>query len=167
LRLKKIVILDVIILAGLFTVRMMAGSAAVDIWPSSWLLAHSMFLFISLALVKRYAELVTMRIAHGKAAKARSYVASDSELLAAMGVASAFVSALVLVLYITSGSAQLSYGRQNVIWLVCPVLLYWLCYIWLVAHRGGMHDDPLIFALKDRISRAIIGSIVIIMILAL
>lgn len=167
LRLKQIVILDVIILAGLFTVRMMAGSAAVDIWPSSWLLAHSMFLFISLALVKRYAELVTMRIAHGKTAKARCYVASDSELLAAMGVASAFVSALVLVLYITSGSAQLSYGRHNVIWLMCPVLLYWLCYIWLVAHRGGMHDDPLIFALKDRVSLVILGSMVVIMTLAL
>ncbi len=165
-RLKKIVILDVIVLATLFTVRMMAGSAAVDVWPSSWLLAHSMFLFISLALVKRYAELVTMRIEHGQAAKARSYVASDSELLAAMGVASAFISVLVLVLYISSESAQLLYGNLNVIWLVCPALLYWLCYIWLIAHRGGMHDDPMIFALKDRVSRYILLSLLIIMLLA-
>lgn len=165
--LKKIVILDVIVLAMLFTARMMAGSAAVDVWPSSWLLAHSMFLFISLALVKRYAELVTMRIEHGQAAKARSYVASDSELLATMGIASAFISVLVLVLYITSGAAQLIYPHLNVIWLACPVLLYWLCYIWLVAHRGGMHDDPMIFALKDRVSRYTLLSMLIIMFLAL
>ncbi len=165
-RLKKIVILDIIVLATLFTVRMMAGSAAVNVWPSSWLLAHSMFLFISLALVKRYAELVTMRIEHGQAAKARSYVASDSELLAAMGVASAFISVLVLVLYISSESAQLLYGNLNVIWLVCPALLYWLCYIWLTAHRGGMHDDPMIFALKDRGSRYILLSLLIIMFFA-
>lgn len=166
-RLKNIVILDVIVLAGLFTIRMLAGSAAVDVWPSSWLLAHSMFLFISLALVKRYAELVTMRIEHGQAAKARSYVVSDSELLATMGVASAFVSVLVLVLYITSGAAQLLYGHLNVIWLACPALLYWLCYIWLIAHRGGMHDDPMIFALKDRASRNILLLIWIIMLFAI
>jgi len=165
-RLKKIVILDVIVLAMLFTIRMMAGSAAVDVWPSSWLLAHSMFLFISLALVKRYAELVTMRIEHGRAAKARSYVASDSELLAAMGIASAFISVLVLVLYITSGAAQRIYIHHNLIWLACPALLYWLCYIWLTAHRGGMHDDPMIFALKDRVSRYILLSMIIIMLLA-
>ncbi len=167
LRLKKIVILDVIILAALFTVRMMAGSAAVAIWPSSWLLALSMFLFMSLALVKRYAELVTMRIAHGPSAHARSYVVSDAELLAAMGVASAFVAVLVLVLYITSGAAHLHYGRHQVIWLVCPLLLFWVCYIWLVAHRGGMHDDPLVFALKDRGSRFALGLMAIIMILAI
>jgi 4-hydroxybenzoate polyprenyltransferase len=167
LRLKKIVILDVIVLAALFTVRMMAGSAAVAIWPSSWLLALSMFLFMSLALVKRYAELITMRIAHGPGARARGYVLSDAELLATMGIASGFTAVLVLVLYITSGPAQLYYGRLQAIWLVCPLLLFWLCYIWLVAHRGGMHDDPLVFALKDRGSRFALGLMAIIMILAI
>ncbi len=167
LRLKKIVILDAILLAALFTVRMLAGSAAVAIWPSSWLLALSMFLFISLALVKRYAELVTMRIEHGLSARARSYVVSDAELLAAMGVASAFVAVLVLVLYITSGPAHLHYGRHQAIWLACPMLLFWICYLWLVAHRGGMHDDPLVFALKDRGSRFALGVLAIIMILAI
>ena len=167
LRLKRIVILDVIILAGLFTVRMLAGSAAVAIWPSSWLLALSMFLFTSLALVKRYAELVTMRMAHGPGARARSYEVSDAELLSAMGVASGFVAVLVLVLYITSGPAQFYYGRHEVIWLACPILLFWICYIWLVAHRGGMHDDPLVFAIKDRVSRFALGVMAIIMILAI
>jgi 4-hydroxybenzoate polyprenyltransferase len=167
LRLKKLVILDVIVLAALFTVRMMAGSAAVAIWPSSWLLALSMFVFLSLALVKRYAELVTMRIEHGPSARARSYEVSDAELLSTMGIASAFVAVLVLVLYITSGPAQLYYGRHRVIWLACPFLLFWICYIWLVAHRGGMHDDPLVFALKDRVSRFALGLMAIIMILAI
>lgn len=167
LRLKRIVILDVIILAALFTVRMLAGSAAVAIWPTAWLLALSMFMFMSLALVKRYAELVTMRIEHGLSARARSYEASDAELLAAMGVASAFVAVLVLVLYITSGPAHLHYGRQQVIWLACPVLLFWLCYIWLTAHRGAMHDDPLVFALRDRGSRFALGLLAVIMILAI
>jgi len=167
LRLKRIVILDVIVLAILFTERMMAGSAAIEIWPSSWLLAFSMFIFTSLALVKRYAELATMRIEYGENAKARNYIVSDSELLMSIGIASAFVSILVLVLYIASGTAQLSYGRHTLIWLVCPVLLYWLCYIWLIAHRGDMHDDPMIFALKDQVSRIILASMLIIMLLAL
>jgi 4-hydroxybenzoate polyprenyltransferase len=167
LRLKTVVILDVIVLAAFFTVRMMAGSAAVAIWPSSWLLALSMFLFMSLALVKRYAELVTMCIEHGPSARARSYVPSDAQLLSTMGIASAFVAVMVLVLYITSGQAQLYYGRQRVIWLVCPFMLFWICYIWLVAHRGGMHDDPLVFALKDRVSRLALGVMAIIMILAI
>lgn len=167
LRLKRIVILDVVVLAALFTVRMMAGSAAVAIWPSSWLLALSMFLFISLALVKRYAELVTMRMDHGPDARAREYVASDAELLSAMGVSSGFVAVLVMVLYITSGPAQIYYGRHQIIWLVCPFLLFWICYMWLVAHRGGMHDDPLVFALKDRTSRVALGLMAIIMLLAI
>jgi 4-hydroxybenzoate polyprenyltransferase len=167
LRLKRLVVLDVIVLAALFTVRMMAGSAAVAIWPSSWLLAFSMFLFTSLALVKRYAELATMRLEHGQSARARNYVVSDAEILSTMGVASGIVAVLVLVLYITSGPAQLYYGRHYAIWLVCPVLLFWICYIWLIAHRGGMLDDPMVFALRDRISRFAIGAMAILMILAI
>jgi 4-hydroxybenzoate polyprenyltransferase len=167
LGLKQVIVLDVIVLSMLFTMRMMAGSSAVAIWPSAWLLALSMFLFTSLALVKRYAELVTMRMQHGRNARARSYVVSDAELLSAMGVACGVVAVLVLVLYITSGAAQLYYGRHYAIWLACPVLLFWICYIWLIAHRGEMLDDPLVFALRDRISRFAIGAMAILMILAI
>jgi len=167
LRLKRIVILDVIALAALFTVRMMAGSAAVTIWPSSWLLALSMFVFMSLALVKRYAELVTLRSVHGPGARARSYEVRDAEMLSTMGIASGFVAVLVLVLYISEGQAKLYYGHLGIIWLACPFLLFWICYIWLVAHRGGMHDDPLVFAMKDRVSRVALGLMAIIMILAI
>ena len=165
--LKRIIVLDVIVLAALFTMRMMAGSAAAAIWPSPWLLALSMFLFTSLALVKRYAELVIMRMEHGQNARARSYVVSDAELLSAIGVASGIVAVLVLVLYITTGPAQLYYGRHQAIWLVCPILLFWICYIWIIAHRGEMSDDPLVFALRDRISRFAIGAMAILMIVAI
>jgi 4-hydroxybenzoate polyprenyltransferase len=156
LYLKKIVLLDVILLAGLYTIRIMAGSASVGIWPSYWLLAFSTFLFLSLALVKRYGELVIMRSIAGKDAKARGYETTDGELLAAMGTASGYLAVLVLALYITSGTAQVLYGRHELMWFLCPLLLYWISHVWLIAHRGRMHDDPLVFATKDPTSRILI-----------
>ena len=146
-------LLDVILLAGLYTVRVMAGSAAVTIWPSPWLLAFSMFLFLSLALVKRYAELASIGTPAAETPTVRGYRVGDRELVASLGSASGYVAVLVLAIYITSGAAQLQYSRHELIWLLCPLLLYWISYVWLVAHRGGMDDDPLIFALKDRGSR--------------
>jgi 4-hydroxybenzoate polyprenyltransferase len=156
LYLKKVVLLDVIVLAGLYALRIMTGGAAVAIWPSEWLLAFSNFLFLSLALVKRYGELVVMRSVDGDHARARSYEISDAELLASMGTASGYIAVLVLALYIRSSTARALYGRHEFIWLLCPLLLYWVGYIWLVAHRGRMHDDPLVFALRDRISLILI-----------
>jgi 4-hydroxybenzoate polyprenyltransferase/phosphoserine phosphatase len=153
LHVKKVALLDVIVLAGLYTMRIMAGSAAVAIWPSHWLLAFSTFLFFSLALVKRYGELVIMRTIDGDGAKARGYELSDGELLAAMGTASGYVAVLVLALYISSNTAQVLYGRYEVIWFLCPLLLYWISHLWLMAHRGRMPDDPVVFAISDRVSR--------------
>ena len=153
LHLKKVAVLDVIILAGLYTMRIMAGSAAVAIWPSHWLLAFSTFLFFSLALVKRYGELVIMRKVNGEGATARGYELNDGELLAAMGVASGYLAVLVLALYINTDTAQAFYARYQLIWFQCPLLFYWISHVWLIAHRGKMPDDPLIFALSDRISR--------------
>jgi len=164
---KQIMMLDVIVLAGLFTVRMMAGAAAVDIWPSHWLLAFSMFLFVSLALVKRYAELVVVRKEHGKHARARGYMVHDRELLAAMGSASGFISVLVLVLYINSGAVQQFYRHYRLIWLACPLLFFWISHIWLTAHRGAMIDDPLVFALRDRQSWIVFFLLAVIMIIAI
>ena len=163
---KKIVLLDVILLAGLYTMRIMAGSAAVGIWPSYWLLAFSTFLFLSLALVKRYGELVIMRRVEGKDAKARGYEMIDGELLAAMGTASGYLAVLVLALYITSGTARVLYGRHELMWFLCPLLLYWISRVWLIAHRGRMHDDPLVFATGDPTSRILILSMLAIAILA-
>ena len=166
LSVKKIVLLDVILLAGLYTIRIMAGSAAVGIWPSYWLLAFSMFLFLSLALVKRYGELVIMRSLEGKQAKVRGYQMTDGELLATMGTASGYLAVLVLALYITSGTAQVLYGRHQLMWFLCPLLLYWISRIWLIAHRGRMHDDPLVFATKDPTSRIMILLMLAIAVLA-
>ena len=154
--LKEVALLDVLVLAGLYTLRIMAGSAAVGIWPSPWLLAFSMFLFVSLALIKRYSELVTMRNIDGQAATARGYQAGDAELLAAKGTASGYLAVLVLAFYITSGPAHTLYSRHQLIWILCPLLLYWVGRMWLIAHRGQMGDDPVLFATTDRTSRILI-----------
>ncbi len=147
---KKIVLLDVIVLAGLYTLRIIAGSAAVGIWPSPWLLAFSTFLFFSLALVKRYSELA-MNHTH-----ARGYEVNDKELLSSMGIASGYVAILVLALYINTPKSHILYERPEVLWFLCPILLYWISHVWLSAHRGKMPDDPLVFATSDRTSRILI-----------
>jgi 4-hydroxybenzoate polyprenyltransferase len=157
LRLKDVVILDVLTLAGLYTLRVMAGSAAFDVPPSAWLLAFCVFLFFSLAMIKRYAELVAMRAVEGAKAHARAYLLEDSELLAALGAASGYLSVLVLALYITSDAMHDPDVRYQLIWLVCVLLLYWISYMWLMAHRARMHDDPLVFALRDRVSQIVIA----------
>lgn len=167
LRLKRVVLLDVIVLAGLYSMRILAGAAAVAIWPSEWLLAFSTFFFFSLALVKRYSELVIMRKLDGDHAKARGYELDDGELLAAMGVASGFLSVLVLALYINSDKAQALYGRYEWIWFLCPLLLYWIGRMWLIAHRGKMPDDPVVFALQDRTNRIVILVMLALVVLAL
>ena len=156
LGLKKVVLLDVIVLAGLYTLRIVAGAVVIGVWPSEWLFVFSTFLFLSLALVKRYGELVVMRGIDGNQARARSYEISDAELLASKGTASGYIAVLVLALYITSGEAKAHYGRYEVIWFLCPLLFYWVSYVWLMAHRGRMHDDPVVFALRDPTSRILI-----------
>jgi 4-hydroxybenzoate polyprenyltransferase len=156
LGLKKIEFLDVVVLASLYTLRIVAGAAAIEVWPSIWLFAFSMLLFISLALVKRYAELMTMRGVDGERARARGYELSDAGLLSSIGTASGYAAVLVLALYIASGAAQTLYSRHQLMWLVCPLLLHWVGYLWLSAHRGKMHHDPLVFATRDRRSRILI-----------
>lgn len=153
---KRVAVLDVLFLAGLYTIRIMAGSAATGLWPSHWLLAFSIFLFFSLALVKRYAELVIVRRTNGDGAKARAYELSDRELLAMMGMASGYLAVMVLALYIATDKAQELYATRELLWLLCPLLLYWISYVWLTAHRGKMPGDPVEFATSDRTSRILI-----------
>lgn len=154
--LKKDVLLDVFTLASLYTLRIIEGGLAAAVPLSVWLLAFSMFLFLSLAFIKRYAELVIMRSVDGDHAKARGYELSDSALLVSTGTASGYAAVLVLSLYIASGSVKVLYSTHEVLWLVCPLLLYWIGYLWLVAHRGKMYHDPLVFAMRDRTSRIVI-----------
>jgi 4-hydroxybenzoate polyprenyltransferase len=163
--LKKIVLLDVIVLAGLYTLRVMAGSAAISVWPSSWLLAFSTFIFLSLALVKRYAELVIMKAESG-VVQVRGYQIVDKELLASLGSGSGYVAVLVLAIYISSGAAEIHYTRHYLVWLLCPLLLYWISYVWLIAHRGTMHDDPLVFTIRDRVTRIVLLLSAVVLLLA-
>jgi 4-hydroxybenzoate polyprenyltransferase/phosphoserine phosphatase len=155
-RLKKIVLLDVFLLASFYTLRIVSGGVAAAIPLSVWLLAFSMFLFLSLAFLKRYAELIIMRGIDGDHAMARSYELGDAELLAFKGTASGYAAVLVLSLYIASGAVKVLYSTHQVLWLVCPLLLYWIGYVWLVAHRGKMFHDPLVFAVRDRTSRILL-----------
>jgi 4-hydroxybenzoate polyprenyltransferase/phosphoserine phosphatase len=156
-RVKRVVLLDVFFLAGLYTMRLVAGSVATGVENSSWLLMFSMFIFLSLALVKRYVELAdTNEIDSGKTVVAgRGYVAGDFELVASLGTGSGYLSVLVLALYVNSPQVILLYPHPKMLLLVCPLLLFWISRVWLLAHRGQMHDDPVVFTLKDKTSYAV------------
>ncbi len=164
---KQVVILDVIFLAGLYTIRILAGSAAAHVRPSQWLLAFSLFLFLSLALGKRYSELALMRRVQGERARARGYELSDGDVLLGMGIASGYVAVLVLALHINSDVAHVLYSRYELLWLLCPLLLYWISAVWLKAHRGQLPDDPLVFAMKDRASQIVVLLMCVVVLLAL
>lgn len=151
--LKRIVIIDVVTLAALYTIRIIAGSFATGLELTFWLLAFSMFMFLSLALVKRYAELRMVK-AKGVEEKisGRGYYPGDLEMLSSMGAASGYLSVMVLALYIQDASTANLYSHPKYIWLACPLLLFWVSRTWMLTHRGHMHDDPVVFAVKDRVS---------------
>ena len=159
-------LIDVFTLAGLYTLRLIGGSAALGLWPSFWLLAFSMFIFLSLAMLKRYTELLGVREAGAAAAPGRGYRTDDLGLLAALGGGAGYLSVLVLALYVNSPAVLPLYGRPDALWLLCPLLLYWVSRAWLVAHRGIMHDDPIVFAVKDRVSRAVALAMAVVILLA-
>lgn len=148
-RLKHTPMLDVIVLAGLYTLRIVAGGAAVGIVPSFWLLAFSVFIFLSLAFGKRYSELRLLRAADPDTLGTRGYQADDLPLLGTLGPASGYIAVLVFCLYIASDAVTVLYARPGTLWLMCPLLLYWISRFWLISHRGRMRDDPVFFALTD------------------
>ncbi|MDO9235721.1 MAG: UbiA family prenyltransferase [Aquabacterium sp.] len=150
--LKRLVMLDVLTLAGLYTVRIVAGAAATDIPLSFWLLMFAAFIFLSLAIVKRYAELHAMREQGKLKAQGRGYQVEDIALLQSLGTSSGYLSILVLALYLNSPDITVMYHYPKMVWALVPIMLYWVSRIWLQTHRGLMHDDPLVYALKDRIS---------------
>ncbi len=150
--LKGRVIVDALTLAGLYTLRVIAGAAAVGVTLSFWLLLFSVFLFLSLAFVKRFAELDSLRRQQQLKAAGRGYIVDDLPLLQSLGTASGYLSVLVLALYINSPEIQVLYHRPKVIWMLCVLMLYWVSRVWLTAQRGLMQDDPVIFALKDPVS---------------
>jgi 4-hydroxybenzoate polyprenyltransferase len=157
LRLKRIALLDVMTLAGLYTVRIIAGAAATAIPLSFWLLAFSVFIFLSLAIVKRYTELFEASQVGNTGDTGRGYSAADLPLLLSLGTAAGYCTVVVMALYINSADSQVLYVHHKPLWLVCPLLLFWISRIWLLTTRGLMHDDPVVFALRDRISLLVLG----------
>jgi len=154
LRLKDIPLVDVLVLAGGYALRVAAGAVAVDIRISAWLLTLCVFLFFSLALIKRYAELVVLEAQPDTgSAQARGYLSRDKVILVAQGIASGYVSVLVLALYTNSDISQRMNTRHEFFWGTCLLLLYWVSYLWMMANRGRIHNDPVIFALSDRVSQ--------------
>ena len=164
--LKRKILVDALALAALYTLRILAGGAAATIWPGFWLLAFSLFLFLSLAFVKRYSELKGVLNDGGDRTHGRDYLVSDLPLIETLGVVSGFCAVQVMALYINGESITRLYPHENVVWLTVPTLLYWIARMWVKAHRGEMHDDPVVFAVSDGLSLLTIAAFVAFMLIA-
>ena len=150
--LKRQMVADVLMLAALYTIRVFAGAAATAIAVSPWLLAFSMFLFFSLAVVKRQSELTLLGRAGRNEASGRGYLLEDLHMLHSMAASSGYMAVLVLALYINSTDVLPLYRTPQALWLLCPVLLFWISRMLMLSQRGRMNDDPVVFALTDRVS---------------
>lgn len=167
LALKRFVMLDVVTLAGLYTIRIVAGAVAIGVPASFWLLAFSMFLFLSLAMVKRYAEVRRITATAETKVAGRAYAVDDLPLIQSLGTSSGYLSVLVLAFYINSTKSTELYRHHHLLWILAPVLLYWISRVWLLARRDRMHDDPVVFALTDRISLGVLALFAIVILLAI
>ena len=164
--LKTYVLIDVLMLSLLYTLRILAGSVAVAIPASSWLLAFSVFIFLSLALVKRCAELVSLKETGKEGPRGRDYRVSDLVVLWPMGVGAALSAVVVFGLFISAPETQARYATPQLLWLVTIGLIYWLARLWVKTSRGEMHDDPVVFAVKDHGSRISLILMFVVMLIA-
>jgi 4-hydroxybenzoate polyprenyltransferase len=151
-RLKRVVLVDCLTLAALYTLRVVAGAAAAVLALSFWLLAFSGFLFLSLAFVKRYAELQAQAAEGRTHAHGRAYLTTDAPLIQVLGIVSGYTAAVVLALYLNSEAVLLLYAQPQFVWATVPIMVWWVSWMWLRAFRGEMHDDPLVFAFRDKAS---------------
>ena len=151
--LKRISTADVVALALLYTVRIVAGAAAISVVLSSWLLAFSMFIFVSLAYLKRYVEVSALEAKQH--ASGRGYFQDDAETMFVLGIANATAATVVLAFYVSSLEVQALYRHPDMLWVLCLMMLYWSNRIWVGARRGKIHGDPIIFAIKDKVSRGL------------
>lgn len=164
--LKEYVLIDVLMLSLLYTLRILAGSVAIGIATSSWLLAFSVFMFLSLALVKRCAELVSLGESDLAATRGRDYRVTDLVVLWPLGVGAALSAVVVFGLFISAPETQERYGTPHLLWLVAIGLIYWLARLWIKTSRGEMHDDPVVYAIRDRGSRVTVFAMIGIMLTA-
>ena len=165
---KRVPILDVLLLTALYLLRILAGGAAADVPVSPWLLAFSMFLMLSLAFTKRNAELISHLTSPelGSTVSKRNYHIQDREVIQQFGVTSGYLSVLVLALYINGRDVTRLYRHPELIWLACPMLLFWISRIWFLANRGRMSEDPVVFAARDPLSYVLGVFLVLILVLA-
>jgi 4-hydroxybenzoate polyprenyltransferase len=150
--LKREALLDVLCLATLYTLRIFAGGQSTELPVSMWLIALSMFEFLSLALVKRVSELRLVKESSEQVLHGRGYAVGDLSILSEAGLASGYMAVLVFALYIHSDEVKPLYSHPSMLWFICPLILYWNTRVWLLTHRGRMHDDPVLFAVRDRAS---------------
>jgi 4-hydroxybenzoate polyprenyltransferase len=162
--LKRVVLLDAITLAALYTVRIIAGGQATDTYVSVWLLVFSMFVFLSLAAAKRFIELQGLLERGVAAVPGRGYRAEDLNPIGIIGITAGIMSVLVLALYATSTEVIKLYSTPDILLLICPLIFYWICRLWLLAYRGELDEDPTIFAIKDRVS-FIVGAVSLVIML--
>ncbi len=167
LYLKRVAILDVLLLSGLYTVRLLAGGAATATPISQWLAGFSIFLFVSLAMVKRFSELENLRERGATVTHGRGYAVADLEQIRSFGTASATAAVVVFALYISRPDVVALYKHSDRLWLIVPLLLYWLFRVWLLASRGELDDDPVVFAMRDPVSLALGAGVVALAIFAL
>jgi 4-hydroxybenzoate polyprenyltransferase len=166
LALKRVVLVDVILLSGLYTVRMLAGGAATGTAISTWLAAFSVFLFFSLAMVKRFSEMHNLRERGSAPSNGRGYLVADIEQLRSFGTASGYAAIVIFALYISGSNVTELYAHPAWMWLIVPLMLLWISRVWLLASRGEMNEDPVIFAVTDRMSLLIGLAVLAIIILA-
>jgi 4-hydroxybenzoate polyprenyltransferase len=164
--LKRKMLVDVIALASLYTIRVIAGAVAIDVTLSEWLLGFSVFIFMSLALIKRYVELAVRLDLGMPDPNNRNYKVADLQIVAMLGAASGFNAVTVLALYISSPAVHVLYREPRLLWLLCVVIMYWIGRMLLMAHRRWVPEDPIIFAVRDRVSLMTLGTCILIMIAA-
>jgi 4-hydroxybenzoate polyprenyltransferase len=165
--LKRLELIDVLVLSGLYILRLLAGSAATQTPISHWLAGFSMFLFLSLAIVKRFAELENLRVSNASPQNGRGYILADLNQLRAFGTASAYAAVVVFAIYISSTDVVKLYRESRLLWMIVPLMILWLNRVWLLASRGKLNEDPVAFALTDSISLVIGLLAVMIVLLAL
>jgi 4-hydroxybenzoate polyprenyltransferase len=165
--LKRIAVVDVLLLSGLYTLRLLAGGAATATEISPWLAAFSIFLFVSLAMVKRFSELENLRERGATITHGRGYMVADLEQIRSFGTSSATAAVVVFALYISRPDVIALYRHSGRLWLIVPLLIYWLFRVWLLASRGELDDDPVVFAMHDRMSLAVGAAVVALAIFAL
>lgn len=165
-KLKELPLVDVFMLAFLYSIRLYGGGEASGYRLSPWLLAFSIFLFLALATIKRVGELMDVKRREGQATLRRGYQIEDIPILQTMGVGASFVATTVLALFIQSDSVAARYAHPEFLWVVVPLVLFWQCRLWLATARGYMHDDPIVYAARDRVSWLAAAAVLIVFVLA-